>query len=175
MVSHLTVRMDRPDLEGLPPFSLPPGYVLTHDTGDVLEEWTEFLTLCFPENGVFDPARWRSGFLDQPQYHPRGVMFIRREGALCATAFCWLDDPDEKETGRVHWVGVSPEYRGLGLGRQVTLAVLHHMREVALSRAMLETQTFRIPAVRLYLGMGFTPTPRNEVEQAEWDRFFAPP
>ena len=50
-----------------------------------------------------------------------------------------------------------PEQRGRGLGRLVTLATLHYMRDRGDTNVLLETDDFRIPAVRSYLGLGFVP------------------
>jgi len=52
----------------------------------------------------------------------------------------------------------------------VTVAVLHHMVSVGLKRAMLDTQDYRLPAVNLYLKLGFVPTPQNEAQVDAWRR-----
>lgn len=163
--------MDRPDLDGLPEVAVPQGYELLTDPGGIVREWTELLSHAFGPGAHFEPEQWQDRFIAQPQYNPKGAFFVRHlaTGELCATAFCWLDDPGEREIGRVHWVGVHEAHRGVGLGRLVTVAVLHHMRERGLQRAMLETQAFRLPAIRLYLSLRFTPTPRNETEAADWE------
>ncbi len=167
------VRMDRPDLEGLPPVEVAEGYQMVTYTEALFDQWMDLLDACFPELAPFDRAAWRERIVEQPQFDPAGVFFIRQGDGLCATAFCWLDDPAEKELGRVHWVGALPEHRGQRLGQSVTLAVLHYMRSRGLRRAMLDTQTFRKPAISLYLKLGFRPTPLSEADQVAWDQTLA--
>ena len=50
-----------------------------------------------------------------------------------------------------------PEHRGRGLGRLVTLAALHYMLGRRDTDVLLETDDFRIPAVKTYLALGFVP------------------
>lgn len=59
--------------------------------------------------------------------------------------------------GYLHWVATHPDYQGRGLGRMVILAVLHHFRESGCTGAVLETDDHRLPAIRLYLSLGFLP------------------
>ncbi|MGI6350115.1 MAG: GNAT family N-acetyltransferase [Armatimonadota bacterium] len=170
MGKHVDVRMDRPDLEGLPPIEVPAGYELITFSPGLFEEWVALLDRCFPELEPFDKGKWASRTIERAQFMPEGTFFVRHSGSLVATAFCWLDEPDERELGRVHWVGAEDAHRGRSLGRLVTVAVLHHMVSVGLKRAMLDTQDYRLPAVNLYLKLGFVPTPQNEAQVDAWRR-----
>ena len=61
------------------------------------------------------------------------------------------------ETGIIHWVGTRPEHAGRGLGAALVTCVLVDFILRGYPSAMLETQDYRLDAIRLYLRFGFTP------------------
>lgn len=165
----MNICMIRPHLDDLPPIRLPDGYELltAADMDDPAQPWADVV------NSSFGDTRWtaesvRRDFISQPQYDPQGVFFVAHQGRLVATAFAWRDDPQETRTGRIHFVGTVPDQRGRGLGRAVVLAVLHYLCQRGFHQGLLETQAFRLPAIRIYLALGFEPVPRNEEEEREW-------
>mgnify|MGYP007068887802 CR=1 FL=1 len=50
----------------------------------------------------------------------------------------------------------------------MVVRVRHARRKQGLSRAVLTTQPYCLPAIRLDLSLVFGPQPRNEEEQAAW-------
>lgn len=59
--------------------------------------------------------------------------------------------------GEVYVVGVDPRAQGLGLGKTLTLAGLHYLREAGLGAVLLYVDDDNTPAMRLYERIGFTP------------------
>lgn len=57
--------------------------------------------------------------------------------------------------GAVQNVGITPEHRGLGLGRALLLKSLHGFRAARLRRVYLEVTATNAPAVQLYQSVGF--------------------
>jgi mycothiol synthase len=108
-----------------------------------------------PEQGA-----WRRRDLElreqEPWFDPAGFLVAERDGVM--TGFHWTKIPaDEGEDiGEVYVVGVDPAEQGTGLGRALTLAGLHHMRERGLDQAMLYVDEDNVPAIRLYEDLGFT-------------------
>jgi GNAT superfamily N-acetyltransferase len=57
--------------------------------------------------------------------------------------------------GAIQNVGVTPQHRGLGLGRALVLKALHGFRGAGLDRVYLEVTGDNAPAVELYRSIGF--------------------
>jgi len=74
--------------------------------------------------------------------------------------------------GYVHYVGVLPGARGHRLGQILTQACLNGFSDRGLSQAVLETDDFRLPAVRTYLRIGFVPEYRSDPERRAWSEVF---
>lgn len=60
-----------------------------------------------------------------------------------------------RDAGSVQNVGVSPDYRGLGLGRALVLQSLLGFQAAGLRRVFLEATAENAPAVELYRSVGF--------------------
>ena len=65
-------------------------------------------------------------------------------------------DPLSPGIGEVYVVGVDPAEQGSGLGRVLTLAGLHHLRDRGVPQAMLYVDEDNVPAIRMYEALGFT-------------------
>mgnify|MGYP003331395927 FL=1 len=84
--------------------------------------------------------------------------------------FCWTkvhgghshqhspDDPihDHDPIGEIYIMGVSPQFRGRGVGRAVTLAGLRYLRYQGIFSAMLYVDSSNTDAISLYSSLGFT-------------------
>lgn len=66
--------------------------------------------------------------------------------------------PDE---AHLRMLGVSPEYRGLGIARRLVSACIEIARAAGKQRLTLNTAPVMVAAQQLYTSMGFTPTPER--------------
>ena len=91
-------------------------------------------------------------------------------GNIIATASARRLPDRYPEAGYVHYVGARVSERGRRLGEVVTRRVLVHFAAAGLDQAVLETDDFRLPAVRTYLRLGFVPEPRGPGDALRWSR-----
>lgn len=85
------------------------------------------------------------------------------------TAMAWYDSKfvEGENYGRVHWVAIIPEHQGKGLAKPLLSVVLRRLAE-SHSKAVLGTQTFRKPAINLYLDLGFVPFFKHDTCPQAW-------
>jgi mycothiol synthase len=76
-----------------------------------------------------------------------------RDGRLAA--FCWTKRHDDS-LYEIYVIGVDPDYQGLGLGTQLTLAGLDHMVFRGASEALLYVAAENAAATTMYERLGFT-------------------
>ncbi|HWE63439.1 MAG TPA: GNAT family N-acetyltransferase [Chloroflexota bacterium] len=159
--------MRRPALDDLPALpDLPAGFSLrTYEPDDCLP-LAKLLSRAFDE--PWDEALVRVRLADAPDV--AAIYLVVHERHLAATASARMGTDEFPDAGYVHWVGADPDYQRRGLGRLVTLRVLHHFRAAGLQSAVLETQVPRLAAQRTYLKLGFVPEYRDREEQVRWSR-----
>lgn len=76
--------------------------------------------------------------------------------------FHWTKVHDtDPPIGEVYVVGVSPRAQGMGVGRLLTLAGLHHLADLGLGEVHLYVESDNRPAIRVYSRLGFTHAPAD--------------
>jgi len=109
-------------------------------------------------------------FSNDAQYNPDNLLLIYEDTTPIAAAAAWQTLLGSKKTGLVHMVGVDRKYQGRGLGRVITLLVLRRLKERGFHSVMAATEDFRIPALSLYLSLGFKPVCRNRLDALRWKK-----
>lgn len=159
--------MNRETLNNLPDIIIPEGFSLRcFKDGD--EAVWEHLAGDMCGEGGFDKTIKNHRF-----FTPERVKMICYKDKPVATATAWDDEAGNADMGMVHMVAVDQEARGKGLGFIVTNAVLHHMKKEGKTSAYLTTDDFRIPAIKIYLKLGFKPDISQEGHSERWDRVIA--
>lgn len=102
---------------------------------------------------------------------PDGIFVVEHEstGVIAATAMaCHRPTPACPNGGELGWVAARPGHTGMGLGKVVSLAVLHRLLSAGYRNIYLLTDDFRIPAIRTYLVMGFVPVISGREDELRW-------
>lgn len=165
------LRMVRPNLEDLPELVIPEGYGLrSYIKGDEIH-WANIITDSF--GGSKRTAEdTRREILERDVFVPDGLFFTTYEDTPVGTACAWRQSVDETEVGYVHMVGVESKHTGYKLGKWVSLAVLYYFRDNGFICSMLDTDDFRIPAIKTYLNLGFIPLFLEDTQHSRWKQIF---
>ncbi|MTE11297.1 mycothiol synthase [Nocardia sp. CT2-14] len=95
----------------------------------------------------------------EPWFDPKGL-FIAVDPARPARilGFHWtkVHSDETPAIGEVYVVGIDPEAQGRGLGRLLTLAGLHYLKDRGLGAVLLYTEGDNTAAVHTYTRLGFT-------------------
>ncbi|OMC90568.1 GNAT family N-acetyltransferase [Paenibacillus odorifer] len=162
-LSKLVMKKDI--LSDLPAFLCPTGYLIRHFEPDDERNWEELIRHSFTRE-----VKFADKISDHVPLYSDRLLFICRGNQPVATATAWELDSGDPKSWYVHMVGVLPEYSGKGLGYAVSLAILHKIRESGGAAASLETDDFRLPAIRIYLKLGFQPVYLDDSHPGRWDR-----
>ena len=160
--------MRRTSLGDLPDQWVPVGLELrTFRLGDEAG-WAKLMTGAI---GHWDEASTVRQFLGEAGVSAEGIFFLVTADQYVATA------TDKRlpasDTGYLRMVAVAPHYRGRRLGRLISLAALHHMRQRGCREAVLDTDDYRLPAIRTYLALGFVPDYVEGDHPERWRRILA--
>ncbi|HBN82741.1 MAG TPA: hypothetical protein DDZ89_02755 [Clostridiales bacterium] len=97
------------------------------------------------------------------------VFFVLYNGIPVGTATSWYRQEWPDDTGYLHMVGVKQDHSGKHLGAYVSLEALAHMKARGFKSCVLQTDDFRIPAIKTYLRLGFQPKFTHENHLERWD------
>ncbi|WP_431956070.1 mycothiol synthase [Nocardia lijiangensis] len=95
----------------------------------------------------------------EPWFDPKGLFIVTdADEPARILGFHWTKVHHEAHppVGEVYIVGIDPAAQGRGLGRLLTLAGLHHLRDGGLPEVLLYTEADNTAAVRTYTRLGFT-------------------
>ena len=159
-MKRIPLKMVREDLLDIPQYALPVGYqIRLFEKGDE-HIWARIETSV---DEFKDEQAALEHFTKEFGAHLADMtmrcLFIENEaGEAIATTTAWYGDlhGDGEIAGRIHWVGVIPDYQGKKLSKPLLSAAMnilanHH------STAYLTSQTTSYQAINLYLNYGFEP------------------
>lgn len=151
------ITMIRPHLRELPPVLFPPGFGIRPMRLDEGPLWLAIerdaeQEYQFMPDGIFE----REFGADLESVPRRCFIAVDAQGAGVGTISAWYYTFREQEYGLVHWVAVRPACQGKGLGRAMISFALNRLSQWH-DRALLNTDTRRLPAIKLYLDFGFVP------------------
>jgi mycothiol synthase len=159
--------MRKPDITTLPPLVLAEDeQIICHKEGCGMEEtWEEIIESAFGKHYNFD------FLIKAGDYSPEHVLYLTVNGKPIATTSA-VASPTFEGEGWYRMVGVHADAKGRGAGKKIALAALYAPRERGYTSAMLSTDDERIPALSLYLSLGFEPYYCHESHKERWEKVF---
>lgn len=155
-------------LESPPKVIMPPGYRLrTFQPGDEPQILRLMALVGWPD---WQLEFWQAAIL-------AGCWFLTVEtksDKIVASAMGLHDPKDPNPVGsELSWVAGDPAHRGQGLGRAVCAAVTGRLIEAGYRDIHLFTDDWRVPAIKVYLKMGYTPLLFNSEMVERWQAICA--
>jgi len=164
------LHMLRPNLDDLPELAPPEGYwIRTYRSGDAAN-WALVLSESFEQE--FSVDYFERQMKHDNAFRPERMFFAECAGGVAATASAWYQPRWGKKTGYVHFVGTRPSHAGRRLGYWVSLATLHQFVREGRTCAQLQTDDFRLAAIKTYLRLGFRPRLVHENQRERWRAIF---
>ena len=165
------LKMGLQDLENLPKLQCPEGYhIRTYQNGDEAH-WARIMDISFVDQGRTAQDTY-TNVIDQPTFDPDGFCFVVHNGLPIGTACAWTRDLRGKTIGYIDMLAVLPEHRGYKLGKWLTVFVLDYFKARGAASVMLDTDDFRLPAIKNYLNLGFVPICVREGHKLRWRNVF---
>ena len=139
-----------------PRVSLPAGFTIRPLAGvGEVEAYVELHRAVFESRNM--TVEWRRRTLCQPAYIPDlDLVAIVPSDRLAAFCVGWLrQDQSGEISGQIEPMGVHADYRHLGLGRAILSENLRRMHQYGARQVFVETDSYRNPALALYVAAGF--------------------
>jgi len=99
----------------------------------------------------------QSAFLEALTYYPTTYFVAVADGAVVGFVVGGLEDTGENIYGHLCNIGVSPRYRGKGIGRLLVRRLEHQVAVELATGVQLEVRVSNTAAQRFYLRMGYRP------------------
>ena len=165
------LKMARHSLENLPTLQCPEGYhIRTYQQGDEIY-WARIMDSVFVDKGRTTQDAFTE-VINQPNFDPDGFCFVIHEDIPIGTACAWKESLHGKPIGYIDMLAVLPEHTGRKLGKWLTVFLLHYFKARCMASVMLDTDDFRLPAIKNYLNLGFVPVYAGENHRLRWQNIF---
>lgn len=159
------------ELDKLLNYPLPDGFHFKlYNSKDDIEKWADILTQT-KEFSTKKTAlsRFESEFTPYLSDVKERMLFIKTsDNEVVGTATAWYGMLNNKVIGRLHWVGIKPEFQSQKLGRPLVAEAMRIL-QVKHEKAYLTTQAHNLIAIYLYLTFGWTPLSDSKEQKEDWD------
>ncbi len=162
-----SVRMIRPHLNDIPQVHCPDGYSIRPLRVEEGAVWSDIVLDAEPWLELSTDLFTNEFSHDLSSVPERCFFVVDGNDTPVGTISAWYKELDGHNYGLVHWVAVRPPHQGKGLGKA---GLSFALQKLALwhERAMLGTQSKRLPAISLYLNFGFLPDLEEPAAVADW-------
>jgi len=147
--------------------TLPVGFSFAVHTERYVEQWVKVMDGAIGKDWTAE--KFNNSMLGLPGLCPEGIFYVVNDKhEAVATASGVLNNAGITGTGQLHMVAVGAAHRGLKLGAPISAKAINYLYSKGMDRIMLTTDDFRIPAVKVYLGLGFIPVLHDETMHGRW-------
>ena len=170
-MERIKLQMIRSDLNDIPRYELPEGYRFRMFRDGDQMRWANIETRV-EEFKTKDDAleRFEREFGAHIDEMENRCLFIETEqGETIGTTTAWYGDlkGDGNIRGRIHWVGVVPEYQSRGLSKPLLSKAMNMLAKFH-DEFYLTSQTTSWQAINMYLDFGFEPVRLYGNYEAAW-------
>jgi len=118
---------------------------------------------------------WKQGTLKRwlSQVLPDGCFLVIERGTnriVAVTMAAHRPSPLHPFGGELCWAAADPDYQRKGLGRATCAATTCRLLQAGYRRIYLNTDDYRLPAINLYLTLGYVPFLFAQGMPARWER-----
>ena len=148
------------------------GFSLYGDGDD--QSWAVIETSVLEFDSEFAALmHFKEKFAPYPDELSRRCLFIENcDGRKVATATAWWSIVEGQRRPWLQWVGVDPEFQGLGLGKALISRATELLIELEGEGPLfLKTQTWSYKAVNIYRACGFEPTDEKLLYRNKKDNY----
>ena len=166
--NHKQLRMQITKIEDLPDKTPLPGYsTRTYRKGDDAS-WINILQEAFGEKLMEPPEKILNEILKKPDFDPESFLLAIFEDEPVGTVVALTVPVGETKVGYINLLSVVPTHQGKRLGKVLTLEALRYFKRKGLESVLLDTDDFRLGAIKTYLDLGFKPVYINREHKKRW-------
>jgi mycothiol synthase len=105
--------------------------------------------------------------LNDKSVNPSNIFFLISPQGEIAGTVTYQYSPNEN-TGTIHMVGIKQEFQGMGLALPMNLYAVEKILQDGKTKIDLQTDDWRIPAIKTYLKAGFKPVYHTPDMKERW-------
>ena len=153
-----------------PSVNLPAGYAIrAYQPGDETRFYKLMELAGWPDWDQAKLKPWLYRILPEGWY----MVTDPKDGEIVATAMA-THDPTwvVPFCGEIGWVATHPAHTGQGIGTAVVAAVTTRFIEIGYRQIHLFTEHWRLPAIKIYLKLGYVPLVDADEVKSLWQHIF---
>jgi len=141
------------------------------DLNTGIKDLTSIQNISFENHWGFCPNTEEEikGRIEITNPNQEGVLLIKDQDNIAGYNWTIFVNRNGHSGGWISMTGVSPKYRGLGLGRSIVMTGMQYLFDKGADYVELEVDSSNLPAVNLYKSLGFTK--RSETVWLEKTKF----
>ena len=168
-MKNIGVRMIRENMDNIPEIPFPSGFGVRNYRPGEGHIWTGIQRAAETFFKIEDDLFEREFGNNLSAMEDRSFFVVTDDGKEVGTITAWrYPDWKGKEWGLIHWVAIHPDYQGRGLAKPAMTVAMERLQQ-SHDRALLNTSTGRIIAVKVYLDFGFCPDMESNNSQEAWE------